>query len=88
MIITKTCNTCEHFPNDKHCVGCVWDKGENTKWELKKNPIVIERAVLDKIKAEIEQIEINGHIRDVECFRAGIDTTLNVINKYKMESEE
>ena len=57
MITTKTCSTCEHFPNDHHCVGCVWDedKGENTKWELKINPIVIERAVLDKIRAEIEQ---------------------------------
>ena len=42
-----------------------------------------EESVLDKIKAEIEQIEINGHIRDVECFRAGINTTLNVIDKYK-----
>ena len=58
MIITKTCNTCEHFPNDKHCVGCVWDKGENTKWELKKNPIVIERAVLDKIRNEITMLPI------------------------------
>lgn len=56
MKITKTCNTCEHYPNDKHCIGCEWDEGEreNTKWELKKNPIVIERAVLDKIRAEIE----------------------------------
>lgn len=56
MIITKTCNTCEHFPNDKHCIGCEWDKskGENSKWELKENPVVIERAVLDKIRAEIE----------------------------------
>ena len=58
MIITKTCNTCEHSPNDQHCVGCEWDKskGENSKWELLKNPIVIERAVLDKIRAEIEQL--------------------------------
>ena len=43
--------------------------------------------VLDKIKTEIEQIEINGHIRDVECFRAGINVALNVINKYKNEGE-
>lgn len=57
MITTKTCSTCEHYPNDHHCAGCVWDegKGENTKWELKINPIVIERAVLDKIRDEIEQ---------------------------------
>ena len=37
---------------------------------------------LDKIRAEIEQIEINGHIRDAECFNAGINTALGVINKY------
>lgn len=57
MITTKTCSTCEHFPNDHHCVGCVWDedKGENTKWELKNNPIVIERNVIDKLRAEIEE---------------------------------
>lgn len=42
---------------------------------------------LDKLRAEIEQIEINGHIRDVECFEAGINTALNVINKYVAESE-
>ena len=41
--------------------------------------------VLDKIRAEIEQIEINGHIRDVECFSAGINTALNVIDKYRNE---
>lgn len=42
---------------------------------------------IDKIIAEIEQIEINGHIRDVECFRAGINVALNVINKYKAGNE-
>ena len=46
-----------------------------------------KQKALDKIRAEIEQIEINGHIRDVECFRAGINTVLNVIDKYKVESE-
>lgn len=44
--------------------------------------------VLDKIKAEIENTEIVGHIRDVECFNAGINVALNVINKYMTESEE
>ena len=47
-----------------------------------------QESVLDKTKAEIEQIEIDGHIRDVECFRAGINTALNIIDKYKAESEE
>ena len=46
-----------------------------------------QQPVLDKIRAEIEQIEINGYIRDVECFRAGIDAALNVINKHKVENE-
>ncbi len=43
--------------------------------------------VLNEIKTETEQIEINGHIRDVECFRAGTNTVLNIINKHK-ECEE
>ena len=43
--------------------------------------------VLDKIRAEIEQTEINGYIRDVECFRAGINVALNIINKYKVVGE-
>lgn len=43
--------------------------------------------VLDKIRAEIEQteIEINGHLRDAECFRTGINVALNIIDKYKSE---
>ena len=44
-----------------------------------------QESVFDKIRAEIEQIEINGYIRDVECFRAGINVALNVIDKYKPE---
>ena len=40
---------------------------------------------LDKIKDEIEQTELNGYIRDVECFSAGINVALNVINKYRNE---
>lgn len=52
---------------------------------IKKAPTV---EVLDKIRAEIEQIEINGYIRDVECFTAGLNTALNVINKYRKEVSE
>ena len=94
MTTTKTCGTCEHFPNDHHCVGCVWDedKGENTKWELKKNPIVIERAVLDKIRAEIktkyESIPWRNNDYDdgwIEALEWVFD---DVLDKYKAESEE
>jgi len=54
--------------------------------EMENAEEFIAKSVLDKIKAEIEQIEINGHIRDVECFNAGINVALNVINKYKAEN--
>lgn len=43
--------------------------------------------VLNKLRAEIEQIEINGHIRDVECFNAGLNTAVKIIDKYTVESE-
>jgi len=43
-------------------------------------------AVLDRIKAEVEQVEINGYIRDVECFNAGINTVLKIIDKYKVDN--
>ena len=60
-----------------------YDRNQYTKgYEDGKN------EVLDKIIAEIEQIEINGHIRDVECFRAGINVALEIIDKYNAESEE
>lgn len=54
----------------------------NTAYARGKNSIDAEE-VLDKIRAEIEQIEINGHIRDVECFSAGINAALAIIDKYK-----
>lgn len=52
-------------------------------YDAVKNGIPLD-DVLDKIRTEIEQIEINGHIRDVECFSAGINTALNVIDKYRI----
>ena len=46
-----------------------------------------QEPILDKIIAEIEDTEIKGYIRDVECFNAGIRHALIVIDKYKAESE-
>ena len=37
----------------------------------------------EQISDEIKNLEINGYIRDVECFKAGINTTLNIIDKYR-----
>lgn len=82
MITAKTCSTCDHFPNDDHCIGCVWDVGkrENTKWELKKNSIVIERSVLDNIRAEIETERKAGcHTQ----YAGGLDFALSIIDKYR-----
>lgn len=53
--------------------------------DMQKNEV---NAVLAKITDEIQQVEINGHIRDVECFRAGINVALNIINKYKESENE
>lgn len=85
MTITKTCNTCEHYPNDNHCIGCEWDKGkgENSKWELKTNPIVIERAVLDKIRAEILNFKEKCNASDY--LGCGI---LDIIDKYRKGEKE
>lgn len=58
------------------------------EWEVTDIEMPNTDEILDKIRAEIEQVEINGYIRDVECFRAGINIALNVIDKYKAESEE
>lgn len=82
MIITKTCNTCEHFPNDNHCVGCEWDKskGENSKWELKENPIVIERKVLEQIIAEIATKLDNPHEYIVK--QDAYNEIVDIINSY------
>ena len=90
MTITKTCNTCKHYPNDKNCIGCEWDKGkgENSKWELKKNPIVIERAVLDKIRDEIEK-EADYQYAYVDADVAkGLYMALDIIDKYREEQTD
>lgn len=42
-------------------------------------------CIVHKIAAEIEQVEISGHIRDAECFSAGLNTALNIVKKYKIE---
>lgn len=92
MITTKTCSTCEHFPNDKHCIGCIWDedKRENTKWELKKNPIVIERAVFYKIRAELDQKQYDFmDDKDYdEGVRFGLMLAYQIIGKYRESEEE
>jgi len=68
----------------KHCLPSCDDK------TLRKAfyEMIAKGTPLDEIKDEIEQIEVNGNIRDIECFRAGINAALNVINKYSSESEE
>ena len=70
-----------------------YEKGEDARLELSPddvrclNRLIQHMSNLDKIRTEIEQTEINGYIRDVECFSAGINVALNVIDKYRAESE-
>ena len=49
--------------------------------------IIAQGIPFEQVRDEIENFEINGHIRDVECFRAGLNTALNVIDKYKGDKE-
>ena len=80
----KVCATCDHYPNDKHCIGCEWDKktGDNTKWESKT---IIDRKVIEDIKTEIEEIA-QGHNPAHDPFDGGytvaIMDVLNIIDKH------
>ena len=85
----KVCRTCDHYPNDKHCIGCEWDKntGVNTKWE---NCTVIDRKVIEDIKAEIKsQLITHGQViegeyfpDDAENINYGLNTALEIIDKH------
>ena len=63
--------------------------GKWLKWADKdeQNLRMKQESILGKIRAEIEQVEINGHIRDVECFRAGLNVAINIIDKYNAGSK-
>lgn len=84
----KICSTCKHYPNDEHCIGCVFDwkdaKG-NTHWE-QKEPFINKSCVsevLEKIKAEMQDIMIVS--QDEERIYQEIKA---IIDKYMKESEE
>ena len=73
----KVCETCDHFPADNHCLGCLYDDvtGGNTKWELRNDNNVIDRKVIEDIKAEIEE-EKESAYADFEQYKVdylGVD---------------
>ena len=51
--------------------------------ETKRVKKLAQNYILNKVRNEIENVEISGNIRDVECFRAGLNVALNIIDKYK-----
>ena len=81
-------------PDVCSCCGEIWNR-ENLKniplgkHELHLCPDCYAEYFkpFDKIMAEINEIEINGHIRDAECFRAGINIALNVLDKYRQSDK-
>ena len=93
----RSCSSCDHFPQDNHCMGCIYDHdiGGNTKWESKTDPDVIERKVIDDIRKEItEKIEIYTHEFklddtpvDYGC-RSGLNIALKVIDRHIGESKD
>lgn len=52
-------------------------------WANRHELLILDGIPFDNIRNEIENIEIEGHIRDVECFNAGVNTALNIIDKYR-----
>ena len=75
----KVCATCDHYPNDKHCIGCEWDKntGDNTKWENRK---FIDRKVIEDIKSEIAEYKDDKVIHAER--NEMIDIVLDIIDKH------
>lgn len=57
---------------------CSRDTSKECKGEYKDCTV----CTLNSIRTEIEQTEINGCIKDAECFMAGIKVALNIIDKY------
>jgi hypothetical protein len=89
MIITKSCNTCEHnSPRDNHCISCVWDKdkGGNTKWE---------NLIVDEVIKQMQKYGkwVNG-VCDNCKYDWGKDAPIASVPNYcpncgaKMESED
>lgn len=68
-------------------VSLEWWNKPNTKWELKENPIVIERSVLDEIRAEIIKLQTYKLFEDTEKLVA-LDEVLQIIDKYRGESKD
>ena len=89
----KVCATCDHYPNDKHCIGCEWDKntGDNTKWENRK---YIDRKVIEDIKAEImnERNDIACGVMakysSDEAYYNALGWALNIIDKHCGKEKE
>lgn len=65
-----------------YCVETLIYEVERLKKDVKAGA-EIYRFTLNRIQDEIKQVEINGYIRDVECFRAGLNTAVKIIDKYK-----
>ena len=47
---------------------------------MKENNKVYETLL--EIKKELESIEINGYIRDPECFNNGLNVAIDLVNRY------
>ena len=77
----RSCSNCDHFPQDNHCMGCIYDHdiGGNTKWESKNDPDVMERKVIDDIRQEIYQKACSNY---GSGFGHGLNVALKIIDKH------
>ena len=81
--MVKNCGTCDHHLYDERCIGCVYDAktDSNTKWRLKYDPDVIERKVIEDIRAEIEKERQYCELID-RTLANGLRTALYIIDKH------
>lgn len=70
------------------CQGYIGNNASDEDYQMFNNIMALleQEPILDRIRAEIENTEIKGYIRDVECYNAGINFALHIIAKYKADS--
>ena len=80
----KVCETCDHFPSDNHCLGCLYDDvtGGNTKWELRNDANVIDRKVIEDIKTEIQALpKIYPFVNHIDTY-VKTDDVIKIIERH------
>lgn len=91
---SEVCEECKFYPNCDHMT-----QDDMTELTIKDLEALEQEPILDKIRAEIEQLPINGRTNwdgccpdidypVIEYVDISKDKLLSIIDKYKVESEK